>query len=373
MRKAASTACRFSYLPTEKNAVLNEYEGGIAISDGADAMPSDVDVDMLLAGGNPNQERIPLDPEVEQGTEIHEGGVAAKPEVTDPNQKQLEDAPKAQALDPIVQKLQLELAKLTPEQRAHLTAPQAAEITYNGEKYSVAPEQQVPLMQMGLNYSQKMRALNLEKQAFEKAKGQVSQHERYYGEIDRVAKAHPDWWQHVQASYQKRLLEKSGQPTSGHDGSEMNPRERDLLAKVSDLEGKLNGFLEKTTQELTQKQHEAEDHALEQEIQSFAKNHSEFDWLTADENTGLVLADRIIAHAHKNGINNFRAAARDYLHDDLVARRELKAKESIGDAIKAKTKAGIVTTKKPSGLKSPKNLASKDYSDLFREGYGELG
>lgn len=345
------------------------------MSDGTDAMPSDGDIDTLLAGGTPNQERVPLDPEVEEGTEIHEGGVTAKPGVPDPSAKAKEqDTQAAPVLDPVVQKFQAEIAKLTPEQRAALMPAQPAEITYNGQKYQVAPEQQVPLMQMGLNYSEKMRALNLEKQAFEKAKGQVSEHERYYGEIDRVAKANPEWWQHVQASYQKRALEKSGQPTSGQDGSEMSPRERELLAKVGDLEGKLNGFLEKTTQEMTLKQHQAEDQALEQEIQSFAKNHGEFDWLTADEKTGLVLADRIIAHAHKNGINNFRAAARDYLHDDLVARRELKAKESIGEAIKAKTKAGIVTTKsRTTGLKAPKNLSKSDYSDLMSEGYAELG
>jgi hypothetical protein len=93
--------------------------------------------------------------------------------------------------------------------------------------------------------------------------------------------------------------------------------------------------------------------------------------MTADDK-GLVLADRIISHASTNGINNFRAAARDFLFNDLVKRQELKAKEDKAKTIQTQTKSGVVKKPKASGLKPPSDI-SKSYDALMAEGFAELG
>lgn len=335
---------------------------GFPMSNGSgDTIPENVD--QLLAGGEPNQERIAFeqpstDPDAQSVAEDHQN-VAAEQAPAEQTQ--------APAVDPIVSKLQEAIGSLTPEQKAALMPPSDVEITFNGEKLMIPPDKQIPLMQMGANYSEKMRQLAMDKQAFESEKTQISERALKYDKIEETIAKNPEWWQHVQAEYQKF----STNPTNQLDSGEMTPALRAALSKVTDLEAKLDGFLGKQTQEIEAKQVQAEDQELEQQIKTISKEYPDFDWMTADEK-GLVLADRIVVHAHQNGINNFRAAARDFLFDDLVSRRELKAKEEIGKQIQSKTKAGVVTKSKTSGLRAPKDL-NKSYEQLMAEGLAELG
>lgn len=356
-----------------------DTSGGIPMTDGSDSMPSDADIDTLLAGGTPNQDRVPMGtPKAEdEGTEIHENG--KEPAPTDKTKQSNVPDPKAPTIDPALQPLQAALAKLTPEQRTALgiqSGPQPVEVVHKGEKLNIPVDKQVPLMQMGLDYSLKMRQLNQERADFEKTKGTTSESERYYGEIDRVAKANPKWWQHVQAEYAK-FTGNGGNVTDDPSESQhqaVSPELRAALSKITELEGKLNGYLDKSSKAAEQQQHEAEDRELDTQIAAFSKEHPEFDWMTADAKSGLVLADRIVVHAQENGINNFRAAARDYLHKELIARAEVRVKDSLADQIRNATKKGVVnTTKKPSGLTAPKDVHTRDYGDLMREGLAELG
>ena len=347
---------------------------GIPMTDNAgDSVPGNIDT--LLQGGEPNQDIIPMDEHQPVGDQVEK-------EVPDPNAQKADETaqdpaktPEPTAADPVVSQLQEQFAKLTPEQQEKFYG--AREINFNGQKFSVPPDKQVPLMQMGLNYSERMRALNVEKQTFETEKTAVAEAKKYYEAIDQAAKANPEWWEHVKASYQAKISGNAGNPAGNHTGSEtsgavMTPELRGALAKITDLEQKLDGFLGKQTQEAELKQVQAQDAVLDQQIASVKKDYPEFDWMTADQ-SGHVLEDRIILHAQKNGIQNFRAAARDMLFDDIVSRREMKAKETIGKDIQAKTKAGVVVTKpKASGLQPPKDL-NRTYSDLMTEGLAELG
>ncbi len=338
-----------------------EIETGRPMGNPGEAMPADSDIDTLLNGGTANQENIPLEdapPKDVDHSKAIDTEEAPAPEI-------------APGLDPIVAKLQEAIAGLTPEQRAVLTPP--AEINVRGEKINVPADKQVALMQMGADYSDKMRALNVERQTFQQEKDSVAQQAKYYGDIEKVAKENPEWWDHVKASYQARISGNTGNGAANPTDSEMPPPLRAALSQINDLQRKLDGFLETQTKEATTKQQQTEDTELEQQIQSFSKEHSEFDWLTADK-SGLVLADRITVHAHKNGINNFRAAARDYLFSDLIARKQVDAKEQIKKDIQNQTKSGVVNSKsKPNGLTAPKNFQTRDYSDLMMEGLKELG
>lgn len=337
-------------------------EGGFAMSNSqGDAMPENVD--QLLAGGEPNQERIPLeDPQptdFKNAAEVDPKAVAEAPPVTP-------------GVDPIVAKLHQALSQLTPEQRASLIPQQPAEITFNGQKMSIPPDKQIPLMQQGLNYSEKMRVLNSDKQQFETAKAEVANEIKHYKAIEDTIKSNPQWWQHVQAEYQKFSANNGTTFNGSPSDAAMTPEHRAVLSKVSAFEQKLDGYLNKQNEEATQKLHQAQDAELNQQQLAVQKEYPEFDWVLADAN-GLTLVDRIVAHANKSEIFNFRAAARDFLYDDLIQRREFKAKEAVSKTIQSKTKAGVVTAKgKPSGLRAPKDL-KRSYEDLMREGLAELG
>lgn len=335
---------------------------GFPMSNGSgDKIPENVD--QLLEGGEPNQDRIPFEQPSDDPDVSFDPNAELNPEQS-PEQQQ-EQVPQ---VDPIVAKLQEAIGQLTPEQRSVLLPQQPVEITFNGEKLQIPPDKQIPLMQMGAKYSNEMRKLAEDRQAFQAEKSQVSEQALKFQKIEETISKNPEWWQHVQAEYQKF----SANPTNPlGDSAEMTPALRAALSKVTDLEAKLDGFLGKQTQELEAKQVQAQDQELEQQIGSFRKEHPEFDWLTADDK-GLVLADRVIVHAHQNGINNFRAAARDMLFNDLIARRELKAKEEVGKKIQTQTKSGVVTKNKTHGLKAPKDL-SKSYEALIAEGLAELG
>lgn len=347
---------------------MGELETGSFPMSGGE-MPSDEVIDNLLSGASSNRDEIPMFQD-KPAQEPSEQNAQNAGEMAQNNQPE----PKAEippGVDPVVHKFQQELAKLTPEQRTALMS-QPVEVTHNGEKVQIAADKQVPLMQMGLNYAVKMHALNTERAAFDEEKKSFSDQQRYYGEIDKVAKENPQWWQHVQAEYQK-FSGKAGNAGDGNPGgSGMTPVERELRAEIVGLKEQLSGYLNHQKQEAQSKQFQAEDAALDAEVAAFAKANPEFDWITADAN-GQTLEQRIYQHADKHGIQNYRAAARDYLHDEIVKRRELKAKETIGKDIQAKTRSGVVQTKgKPNGLKAPSNI-NKSYDELVREGLAELG
>lgn len=277
-----------------------------------------------------------------------------------------QDASKQIPTDPIISKLAEAISKLSPEQKSQLVQPSPIEITHNGQKISIPVDKQVPLIQQGLDYSAKMRALNVERQEFQAKQSDIDRKDKYYGEIDRVAKANPEWWNHVIQSY-KNFSGTPGTGSADPNSPEMTPALRAALNRLDSLEQKLLKVDE--TEQV--KQVQTEDAHLEQQIQNVAKEYADYDWLTADAN-GHVLADRIVIHAHKNGINNFRAAARDFLYDDMMSRNAMKAKEKLKETIQTQTKKGGVVKAKPTGLRPPSDL-NKSYDQLIREGLAEFG
>jgi hypothetical protein len=117
-----------------------------------------------------------------------------------------------------------------------------------------------------------------------------------------------------------------------------------------------------------------EDAALESEVSQLRQQHKDLDWNSADEN-GHSLEQRVLKHASENGINSFRAAFRDYNHDQLLKLTELRAREAAMLERQKVVKSGLLgqspTPKK--GLQTADNVKGKSYNNLVSEALSELG
>lgn len=238
-----------------------------------------------------------------------------------------------------------------PETAAPEAAPQEKpEAVWNGSEWEfewngkkIVPENRDKLKiwaAQGYNYSQRMGELNKthsqrmqEAEAREQAAKALEQKLSPYAQVDQYAQQNPDWWQHVQETFQSR-------ETAGLDPS---------LAKVlSPLQEKL-GALEQVIQaqqEAAQKAAEEarfkeQDQALDAEIESIRKQYPNID-LSARDESGTPLEQRIYKHATEIGTTSFRAAFRDYLFDSLTVQQQAQQKLQAVQKTQAEAKAGLL-------------------------------
>jgi hypothetical protein len=200
--------------------------------------------------------------------------------------------------------------------------------TANGKE--VIPETPEKLKQwasMGYNYGQRMREFN----------------DKYslYEQIDKHAQENPDWWNHVQSQYDNRgSLQGTPQPeqqTPNQGQSQASPE----IDTIRDELGTVKEFMKDWQTKQWEEKKAQEDQALDQEITKVRESYNDFNWNDMDEH-GLKLEDRVVKHAQAIGTNNFTAAFRDLMHDQLVKRATLKGQEEAGKNIQRNKKAGLL-------------------------------
>lgn len=215
----------------------------------------------------------------------------------------------------------------------------------------------------GYDYAQKIAQFNQERQSILQQKEQYEKEYSPYKTIDQFAKENPEWWEHIQQSYEAR---KQGMP----HGEEATRVPKEILDKLS----KHEQFISQIEQEKERARIEKEDSALNQEISSIREQYKDLDWNTPDE-SGLSLEKRVIKHAVDNKIANFRAAFRDYNHDNLLKLTESRAKETLTKENQKRTKLGIIGQSPTSqkSVKTAEGIKNKTYDDLMREALFEAG
>lgn len=233
---------------------------------------------------------------------------------------------------------------------------------HNGQKVSPdSADKARTWLSLGHNYSQRAAELNKSQAQLarerEELQGKYRGFDRYQ-EIDQFAKTNPDWWKHVEQSWQQRS-------TFGQD-----PNLQPLLQRLEATEGLLQTF----KQEREQQQLSQQDQALEAEIGEIRKSYPNIDLGSVDD-SGRSLEFRVLQHANEHGINSFRAAFRDYLHDRLVEEAKTQGREAIAKDTQAKTRAGVLgTTPAPTkGLKPANDVRGRSYDQLAQEALAELG
>jgi hypothetical protein len=259
----------------------------------------------------------------------------------------------------------------TAEAPAEAAAPAAPEWKGDDWKFNwngrdIVPESREKLItwaNQGYNYSQRMGELNkthaqrmAEAEARELKAKEIESKYSPFAQVNEYAEKNPDWWNHVKQSFEQRQAQEQG----------LDPKLAEILTplqqKLSQMEQEAEARRAAEEQAKVHEQHTKEDQALESEIEAIRKQHPNID-LSARDESGETLERRILLHASENGIRSFRAAYRDYLHDQLVVQQGAQTRLQAVRGQQAEAKAGLLG-KTPAPTKELRRVdTSRPWSD----------
>lgn len=254
--------------------------------------------------------------------------------------------------------------------------PKEIEFTAAGKPIKAPWEKFYQWGSQGYDYSQKMAEFKRQQAVWdEQRQAEAKRFEEQYSPyktIDEYAKQNPDWWKHVESSFVSRT-------NGGASSASANPDLDSIKAQVrEELMAEFNPIKEQfqTIQEEREaKKRTEEDTSLEGEIKGIRDQYSNLPWDTLDEETGLSLEARVLKHGVDNGFKSFRAAFRDYAHDDLIKYHEDRGKESYLQSIKQHSKQGLLgkTSAPTRGLQPVSDLKNQSYESIMEETKREFG
>lgn len=225
-------------------------------------------------------------------------------------------------------------------------APEFREYEFKANGQMIKLRDNDPRMQQylsqGYNYAQNTEKLKADREAWERDRGTWEKDWNPYREIDQYAKQNPDWWQHVEQSYQQVHQQSTQQidPVRQYLDQRLGGIEQDLP--------QMKQFLQEMQTQKLEAQRANEDAQLATAIKSIHEKHKDIDFAAKDE-SGLSLEHRVINHAVENGFPSFRAAFLDYYHDNLVQQAEARGKEAMMNQVKQRQKLGLLDDPTPSG------------------------
>lgn len=237
-------------------------------------------------------------------------------------------------------------------------APQEYEYDWRGQKVKEPLEMILKRAGMGRDYNHLVEEHKRKVSEWENQRKEYDQKYSRYREIDDYIQKDPNWWDHVQSSYQKK------------DTSQVDPNLKPFLEKIEALEGKLSTWEQEKQQHLFKQ----EDEKLTQEIQGIRKQYADLPWDTPDE-SGRTLEYRVIEHANQNKIPTFKAAFLDLNHDLLEKRWEARGREAVVKDTQKRSKLGLLgeTSAPKKGLTQAVNVKNRSYDDLLKEAFEEEG
>lgn len=245
------------------------------------------------------------------------------------------------------------------------------EINFKGQLERLPLSKLIEFAQQGRNYSQQKNQLNLERNKWTSELGQrdqaINQYKKdlerlqQYQEIEAYQKKDPNWWAHVVENYQK-ARQGLDQGANG-----VNP---ELVKRLDSVES----VISQINEEKKLQQQTAQDQQLETSVQEYRTKYPDLDWHSKDQ-TGFTLEQRIMQHALDNGISRFRAAANDFLADDLNKRAAMKARDDVAKKTQENFKKGIGQQSRVPQLRKPdaKEVSDKSYDQLIAEALQEYG
>jgi hypothetical protein len=262
---------------------------------------------------------------------------------------------------------QLRNAPATVETPAPAAPTFERKFTHNGKEIVVNDADKYDTWaRQGYDYSQKMSEFKSQQEKWDAERQQRDNEFKSsyntYQEIDSFAKSNPDWWSHVQQSYQTR------------ETPQIDPNLRQIIEPLQqELQG-IKSFVNDYQAKQIEAQAAEQDKALVTEISDLAKRFPEVNFATKDAN-GQSLELAVIKHANERGIPSFSAAFYDYYQPHLEKLYEGRGRSAVEKDVQTRTKQGFLgTSQDPKvGVQKPVNLRSKSYGDLTQEALRELG
>ncbi len=244
--------------------------------------------------------------------------------------------------------------------------------TWNGQEWEfesrgrkVAPDSRDTALQWmakGHDYTRVVGEWNQKERDYQR---QIQERDQKYGrfkEVDEYVQKDPEWWKFVEQQWQNR------------ETRQLDPSLQPVIGPLMEKIGSLESFVQSQQQQAAIQEQERQDSKLNEEIESTRKSHPTID-LNAIDDSGQTLEYRVLAHAQQIGTNSFRAAFRDYLHDQLVELSKSKALETTAKETAVRAKRGLLgTTPTPTKqITQLQNSRSKSWEDVGREALAELG
>jgi hypothetical protein len=201
----------------------------------------------------------------------------------------------------------------------------------------------------GYDYAQLIADHKTKEEAFQQKQTEFEEKSKLYQDIDSYANQNPDWWNHVNEQFQNRANLQAAPPEQGEQ--QVNPEIEELKGQISEFKA----FKDQLVREQETMKQQKEDQALKQEIQS--------------------IQDHYLEHAQKIGTDSFRAAFRDFYHENLLKQAETRGKETVSKEIQRNKQLGLLG-ESPAPLQklkqetNPKNLS---YDELEKQAMAELG
>lgn len=217
-------------------------------------------------------------------------------------------------------------AESTP---AAAATPQEWEVPWNGQSVKAPQDQVIKWASMGYDYSQKMQAFNQEREAFNSQKSQYDEKYSRYSEIDQFASQNPEWWEHVEQSWQNREMQ------------QLAPELQEAIKPYLKELNAVKQFQNEWHKEKLAQQQQHEDAQLDQQIGEIRKQYTDVNFDATDEN-GQSLEFRILAHANANGLPTFKAAFLDYYHDNLAKIYEGRGRKAVETEYQKRKSLGLL-------------------------------
>jgi hypothetical protein len=255
-------------------------------------------------------------------------------------------------------------------------APEFAPVTFTANGKEVVaedPEKLKKWASMGYNYGQHMEQFKKEQDELNTKMNDYESKYSLYEKIDKAAAENPQWWEHVQNSYNQSQGNTPSTPQQ-EEGKELSPEIQALKEQFNTEMEDLRKFKSDILAERNAKKMEEEDTKLKGEIGKIREAHGDLDWTTPNAD-GKTLEYRILEHANNNGINSFDIAFKHFMHDELVNKAKQTALDAARKEIQRNTKLGLLG-ETPDPLKKyteESNSRNKSWDDVEKDALKELG
>lgn len=217
----------------------------------------------------------------------------------------------------------------------------------------------------GYNYAQHMQELKAQQSEIAQREQSINQLRQKWEQYDKYATDNPEWAEFVRNQWENRNQQQADVQDNSGDIPDA------LKAELAELKK-----FKEEVQSSFQKQREAEEDAiLQKQFDEISQQYPDYDLKHTDPKTGMSLEMQVLEHARLNGIHSVKAAFRDMMHDDLVAKAITKAKEETAKELAKRTQKGFVAESDKSLLSRYSSPAKKSngYLDDIMSSAQELG
>ena len=247
--------------------------------------------------------------------------------------------------------------------------PQLFEYQSNGKVIKEDLDTILKRASMGYNYAQHMNEFKQKQTEFEQRWQQAQELENQWKPYVEYAQQNPDWANHWKQAYENRFNSFGAQQSEQPFSQSQQP-----LSEVTALKSQLEELRHAYEEDKRLRMTEQQDIELNNQIQSVMKEYPDIDFSYTDPATGKSLEYQVLEHGSINGISSFRAAFRDFYHDQLIKNQVSKAKEMTAKELQKRQQKGFMSTSDTPQLvtNQPRNLKSMSYEQLIAQGMQDL-